>query len=220
MGSCATVVDAPPLADGASITTDGPVVAALGGPGTGAAVRVWLGCPTDRAGAWAALPTPRDARSPRALRAFVAAAATGGPGGGAVPWRHLDLVAGGSRLRLVLMPGGGPWFDDALTWLPKVLGPDPTILVVGAGDRVEEVRSLARRHSTALVATAWPGDAGLVLPDGPFGELLWRLGDGAVATFSGDALTVRAVDAPVAASWTVTGGWVPGEPQPERTAGR
>jgi hypothetical protein len=213
----------PPASDGATIVRDEVVTVFLGRGATESPsvdLRVWLGdtavvLPRHE---WAdapfvAVPGGRELRSERALRRFSAAASAGGPGGAQVPWRHLDLEVGGRALRLVVLPGGGPWFDDAVSWLPKVLGTTPTVLLVSDGPGVGAVRDLARRHSASLVVTAWPGDAAIIEQEGPFGELLFRIGDGARLSWTGDALELQSIDRPVRAAWTPDAGWYLGGPR-------
>ncbi len=200
----------PPLADGAALAHDERLTVWVGSgppPPPGDALAIALGLPFPaRDTPWIAVPDARDLRSARGRRATTAASA-GGPGGRAAPWRHVDLVVGDRSLRVVVAPGGGPGVEDALSWLPKVLGPEPTVLIVGEGDRAGDLRALARRHSTSLVLSSWPGDTAIVSAMGRFGELWLQPGPGARLAWSGDELLVTTLDPPIRAVWSPGGGW-------------
>lgn len=198
-----------PLADGAGIVAEERAEVWIGPAGAGAPadqvdLRVRVG-PAEPEG-WIALPSGDVLRSGRRLRRFCEPWCQGGAGGRAVPWRAIDVSAAGSHLTLVVA-AGGPWRPDLLHWLPKVLGDAPTVLVTADAAEAEALRAVAHRHSSSLVLVVVPGDAGALLGDGAFGELVLWPGAGARLAWTGDRLVVADAELPVSADWTPDRGW-------------
>lgn len=107
-----------------------------------------------------------------------------------VPWRALDLRAGGAPWRVLVVDVDqerlGPAFDEQLFWLPKVLaeghgpvlvlanGPVGTLTEPGPSEGAGRVHDVIERHTDpsrlVLYAATGGGAPEIELPGGPWGE--------------------------------------------------